>query len=49
MNELMILGHVRELIDPLLIDQNPIGNADFLADIFRDFIRGDELHADLPQ
>ena len=32
MDELMILGDVGEAVDPRLIDQDPVGDADLAAD-----------------
>ena len=46
---LMVVGGIGELVDAGLFDRQPVGDADFPADIIRQFRRLDSLvHAGFP-
>ena len=44
MDELVILGDVGEGVDPRLIDQDPVGHADFAADPGLDLFDAGDRH-----
>jgi len=40
MNPLVILGAIGEIVDALLVDRDPVADADLLAYAFLDFLDG---------
>src|SRR5690606_22320906 len=44
MDELVVASAIGELVDPLLVDQQPVGMAQVLADIGRQVVDGDGGH-----
>ncbi|WP_244954844.1 hypothetical protein [Sphingomonas lutea] len=44
MDELPVLGRVGERVDPRLVDRQPGGDADLLADVRADFVEGGNGH-----
>ena len=43
-DELMVLGRIGEGVDALLVDQDPVGQADLAADLGADGVEGGDGH-----
>ena len=44
MDELMVIGRIGELVDAVLADFDPFGNADRMTDLCADFVEAGDGH-----